>query len=491
MKYYILLSVFTISFLLTFPGKAQRRAEFPVYSNGFIYSDSAMGRLKLVVDSLNLKFRYCDPYKTYFAIQQSPGHYVHLNGKKARKAKEKVLNQVSYSDFKIEFPEASYDENLLLLRYENTNLEDEKSVSIYSVDPEDYGHEITEPLSSMSNTGNSGSWLYRVDGSDFYAFYLLQDFTSSPIPAAYARLIQYSDCMVDTSQEIFSPKASDAYRGFIRELKASKKLSDFIAKLTNKPERKSYPKKDDDKYYDDYRTWDTAKYIILDKEWSVNLELQKLLSKAVKEALDSNASTWELEDYAERYLSKSTALALKRNRRVIGGCSMDQSPRIHAREIASLSAEAFNWEIFLRAHLDIMNDRFSRVSDGSYAWAGRATYIAELEALNIDVTDLLLGIVLRISNPSGHHYFGDVGRLGRAFVESRDASQLEIKLLKMVEDQELDLFNRVVAFNLFRSYYYHLNDKRKTSHVYAALQECKKSLPDFLAGKIELKEKSD
>jgi len=44
---------------------------------------------------------------------------------------------------------------------------------------------------------------------------------------------------------------------------------------------------------------------------------------------------------------------------------MDESPRTHARAIALLAAETNNWDILLRAHIDIMNDRFERRSDGS------------------------------------------------------------------------------------------------------------------------------
>ena len=80
-----------------------------------------------------------------------------------------------------------------------------------------------------------------------------------------------------------------------------------------------------------------------------------------------------------------------RETRVVGSCSMDSSPREHAINIAMLSAETTDWSVFLRAHLDIMNDRFDRVSDGSYAWKDRNTYIKELEQLDINVSDLIFG----------------------------------------------------------------------------------------------------
>jgi hypothetical protein len=78
-----------------------------------------------------------------------------------------------------------------------------------------------------------------------------------------------------------------------------------------------------------------------------------------------------------------------------------------------LAAETAEWPVFLRAHLDIMNDHFERFTDGSYAWGGRKTYLKEIEDLNIDVPDLLLGTSLRIVDPSENHYFGYSGRLGR------------------------------------------------------------------------------
>ena len=143
-------------------------------------------------------------------------------------------------------------------------------------------------------------------------------------------------------------------------------------------------------------------------------KFRELLARAVADPSTLGATDDEFEEYVARYYSARKAPEYKRNRVVVGGCSMDNSPRLHALNIARLSAETVNWETFLRAHLDIMNDRFERVSDGSYAQAGRQTYLRELEELDINVPDLLLGISLRIENASRNHYFGSLSRLGRA-----------------------------------------------------------------------------
>ncbi|HEY0261567.1 MAG TPA: hypothetical protein VGB95_00970, partial [Chitinophagales bacterium] len=193
----------------------------------------------------------------------------------------------------------------------------------------------------------------------------------------------------------------------------------------------------------------------------------------------------EFEEYVGRYYSPKTELELKRNRRVVGGCSMDRSPRIHAFNIALLAAETINWEIFLRAHLDIMNDKFQRASDGSYAWGARETYIKELEVLDINVLDLLLGISLRIENSSKNHYFGSIGRTGRALSETNNASEIEAKMLQMISDNKLDDYNRLLIYYLFLNYNYHLEDKEKQSVNKDKLKTAVKTLPEYLATKFD------
>jgi len=156
---------------------------------------------------------------------------------------------------------------------------------------------------------------------------------------------------------------------------------------------------------------------------------------------------------------KKSLLDSLRSIRVVGSCSMDNSPRVHAAHIAILSAQTTDWKVFLKSHLDIMNDRFDRVSDGNYAWGQRQTYIKELEELDINVFDLLLGISFQIENPASNHYFGSIRRLGRAMVDSDDKALFEKHMLDMISDQNLDDYNRVVFYFLYMNYCNHHKDK--------------------------------
>lgn len=183
-------------------------------------------------------------------------------------------------------------------------------------------------------------------------------------------------------------------------------------------------------------------------------------------------------------IQKENILDSLRSIRVIGNCSRDQSPRIHAINIALLSAETTNWEVFLKAHLDIMNDRFERTSDGSYAWGARQTYLKELEELGINTVDLILGISLRVDHPSEHHYFGSVRRIGRAISDSKDAVFFEKRILQMVQDESLDLYNRVLMHYVYKNYVYHLDNEILKNQKTQVLNEALESLPKYIASKL-------
>jgi len=180
---------------------------------------------------------------------------------------------------------------------------------------------------------------------------------------------------------------------------------------------------------------------------------------------------------------KADILEEMRKTKVVGGCSMDESPRIHAINIAVLSAETTNWEVFLKAHLDIMNDKFERISDGSYAWARRETYIKELEELDINVKDLIFGISLRVENVSENHYNGNISRIGRALAESKFKNDIENEMILIIENTLLDDYNRLIAYFLFDNYIYYLKDGKDES--VNKIKKATESLPEYLKQKIK------
>ncbi|MFA0963803.1 hypothetical protein AB9P05_18505 [Roseivirga sp. BDSF3-8] len=182
---------------------------------------------------------------------------------------------------------------------------------------------------------------------------------------------------------------------------------------------------------------------------------------------------------------KEKLLSRMRQTRVMGMCSMDDSPRRHAVNMAVLSAATVNWQVFLRAHLDIMNDRFERLSDGNYAWTRRQTYIKELEELNIQVLDLMIGISLRTADPAEHHYTSSVSRTARALSETRYPEVTEATLLAMVTDAKLDVFNRLIGFYLISGYADYLEDETHKARLEKDIAAAVATLPEYITREVE------
>ena len=230
------------------------------------------------------------------------------------------------------------------------------------------------------------------------------------------------------------------------------KCGNWAETFPGKPEDPDYKKLEEhdrdsayNAYFKSYALWDSLRLINLDQKMKESPGWVELLTDAADEVLATGQPDERLEFYASQYLSKELALKLMRNRKVVGTCSQDQSPRFHAVNICKLAAETTKWDIFLRSHLDIMNDRFERASDGSYAWAGRKTYLKELEALDIPAVDLLIGTSLQVSNVSDNHYNSSIHRTGRALSDASDKDALEQRLVTMISDDNTPWINTAVT----------------------------------------------
>lgn len=477
--------------LTTLPAQ---ESEFQIYSNGLIYSEQTMFHLNKIVDSLNLKFKSCDLDRPYFAVPQAIGHFIRLDSL-AIQAKADIEKGISFEGFVKKYTFADIDQNELILRYpESENYDKERSIEYETFSFNRWsGKGFSFPAQEhIPSDVMKGKWLFKFNPKSKYqesasisAFYFIEDFKVIPIPDFYARMVQYTDCMIDTNSLIFLEGAAE--RQLVPKNSAIQKFTILVNDFPGKPK---YPKDDADddvfnKYFDDYMEWNSLRLAWIQNELSKTNTFKDLLSKAVDEVMNKGYSGAALEEYVSDYLSKEMELELKRREKVVGSCSQDQRPRLHAQRIAVLAAETAKWEIFLRAHLDIMNDRFERVTDGSYAWGRRQTYIRELEELGINVPDLLLGISLRIHNPSQNHYFGSITRVGRALAETQHAAELEQKMLDMIADNTLDYYNRLLIYYLFSNYSYYLEDEARKLENKEKLEQAMKTFPAAFIEKLQ------
>jgi hypothetical protein len=457
---------------------AYGQGEFQIHANGLIYDEATMNRLGVIVDSLNVKFRTCDLSRPHHSLAQGRGTFVAVRNKEARKL---IANNISLHDYLQRYPKSATHENLYITQSRYTGYKDQRLIE-YSGLPYGWNNEPTVTVPDKPRNDKTTGWVVDEEGDE--ALYI-ESLTSTALPHSYARLVQYVDCMVDTTASIYFPSAEGK---IYQQVAAGTKAQEFLAWADSYPGQPTDPNYDAimeqgkewdsvlNIYWSEYRAWDSIRMAYLDHQVPNSHYWRSVLMEAVDEAVEKGNSDARVERYVARYLSKTDALKMKRSRKVVGGCSMDQSPRYHAMDICQLAAETAQWDIFLRSHLDIMNDRFERVSDGSYAWAGRKTYLKELEALDIAAIDLLLGTSLRVENASDKHYWGSISRVGRALADTEDKPALEKRLQNMMLDPQLDLYNRLLMAYLFSNYAHNLDETQRNASL-ALLENTVKQMP--------------
>ncbi len=466
--------------LLCTCGRAQS-AEFTIYDNGFIYPEATMSDLEYIVDSLELKFRRCDLDRQYFAPAQTMASCYQV-GNSDWKAVRRHLAKAAENgvvDVKASYPEAALVRRGIL--YVSAGSERNPGPR-YNLLPLNYGNSLALNPEG-ENSGRVTDLIYVAKGYKNTQIWVLDEIPAArKMPGSYARMIQYVDCLVDTSQTIFLAGAGSSTGGYLRETKDEdglmqlSELAEDYEELM--PEYDVAP--EDDPNYVQWMQWEKemAAWNSGKRDW-VNQMIkddQRFAAafEKVKEHVRNGHSVYEdLEYYLEAQGEYALALTSKRLRKVWGSCSQDQSPRIHAAQIARLAAAAVEWSVFLRAHLNIMNDRFDRASDGNYAYAGRGTYLAELEALGIDATDLLVGSCLQAEGLAANHYQSNWLRVGRALAEAQDQAAVIALLTRLIRDPELDDLNRLTGIYLLRfmanNYGQEDVDKRYTKALAAAL----------------------
>jgi hypothetical protein len=472
------LILFSLVIVHTFSSNCQPSTEFAIHDNGLIYDEFTMNKLGHIVDSLNLRFKSCEP-KNYTALPQGYATFTHVpgNGKKVREA---IRNNISVEDFVKTF--GASHQKAWIIKSVYKDYRGRKTIEYFSL-PLRERSAIGLTLPFRSGNDKIRGWVMEEDEDGISALFL-EGLKEPELVPAYARLVQYVDCMIDTTAQIYlTEKSSRSYP----EPPPDSKITRFLAWANDYEGEPQLPKIEWDgpfaesqyaKFQREHTQWNNARIAALDEKIQKGHYYKSLLMEATAEAIDNSIGNGELEFYVERYLSAKQALQMKRNRQPQGNCSMDQTPRIHAANICRLAASTAQWDIFLRAHLDIMNDNFSRASDGSWAWAGRGTYLKELEELDINAPDLLIGTCLRAGNVSDNHYFGDIGRIGRALSETSKNNELENRLLLMIADEQLDLFNRLLIVYLFDNYNHHLKDEERKASNVARFKTALATLPD-------------
>ena len=179
-----------------------QQTEFKVYDNGLIYSEASMNKLGTIVDSLNLKFRTCDLTHPYFSFAQGMATKVNVRNKEALKL---IESGVSFEAYKQRYP-GSIEEEIWITKSRYRDYENKLYIE-YSGLPHGWSSESSISVKDTNANDKTTGWIVNRDKSMAFYFHTLEQTT---LPYEYARLVQYVDCMIDTTATIFLPRADGA-----------------------------------------------------------------------------------------------------------------------------------------------------------------------------------------------------------------------------------------------------------------------------------------
>jgi hypothetical protein len=427
----------------------EQLGEFRVYDNGLIYDSLTVMKAGQMVDSLNLYFETCAP-KRFRSLEQGYGTYVSTFADSAE-AHEIMTGAICLENLLTKFPSATVL----------------KDIWIAKAHVDHFGKKVIQYISAeglvrvqapdVAANDKSTGWVFHYQYPTLKAVYV-NNLRSTEIPRSYTALIQYVDCLIDTAVTIFPEAHKRAAEALPENESKLKAFLDLANDFEPAPEEPEYAggeawRERWDQYNEDAENWNARRLAALDRKME-NPTHVKLLNDAVDEAI-AYPSDLEIDQYAVRYFPPARVLSLKRSYQVFRTCGNDRGPTFHATSICQLAVKANQWDIFLRAHLDVMNDYFYDYNEVDTT-TGRKTYIRELEQLGIRSVNLLVGTCLRSRDVNINHYQGSVSGMGRALAESPHRDEVIDLLRAMVADKRLDLFNRIAMTHLLFSYNYEL-----------------------------------
>jgi hypothetical protein len=491
--------------------------DFPLHANGLLYSDTLMGRLRHLADSMRKRARLARGEGDYYSPKQTTGRLVRLDTGHIYEAFEDLRRGISIADFVSKYPQAEVDNKILVVLVEGPGYRVAGNAYYYNIMADDAFYsagriilptdEHYVPIADTSinyrveeNAGINGNCVYSVSTAPHryrgkfsneayvFAFYLDGVPAATRLPKPAARLIGYRDRMVDSTTGVYYKNAQYA--------------SPDLRNVDFGPAQKAF-----DNYMD--RKGDSALAVYRHKypyehpkataieDFQVKRRYQdsltsdtgftRLLAAAVAEVEEQHYYPFiYLERYMDAYAPRA-ALEIRRRWQHVMTDNFDRlNPRLYAMHIAYLAAELGNWPVFLQAQLSVAVDPYGN-NTGPSQPGHRTTFLRELEALNIEVDDILLGRVLGSSwvDPS----FGGVKLLGGALaLEGGDRNRLEEKVLQLIADKGLDDYDRLDMHYLFLNYVSFLAEGPERRRALTRLERADGTLPGYLSATVKVRE---
>ncbi len=455
-----------------------------------LYSQAAIERLKKAIQQRNDQFDEDDKSNEYYSLPQGRAAYLMVYGPRSLQIKKQIEKSESWQNVTSGLSDKEKADNVHFIK----TLGDAETIFYpIALNHGDMGYVNLNSRNAYLKD-YSGSWVYSYSPPGEYsqanicAMFIYEEMPRQVLPASARNCIHYTDFLIDTNATIFTQRATE-YSKF-ESFKKNTALNELIKLTQDFPGKPVYPEKMSVKVMEglenEEREWEVRRQTYITEVLSKTERFKKFLHAAyqsvVAEKAPIDGEIDEFESYVERFISADAALRLKRGRSVMGGCSMDKRPITHAANIARLAGETCCMDIFLRAHLNILYDRFERISDGSYAEAGRQTYVRELELTGVNLQYLIPGTLLSSASLAQGHYSGVLDRAGRAISELEDRTKLYRAIESLITDEKLDYYNRIKMVFLARNYNQHLLlfERGEALNNLRKLQNMMKVFPEYI-----------
>jgi len=463
---------------------------------GSITIDAQQLNFEASIDKLNEQIKIQESKilnnsnQKYYSLPQTIAHSFKL----VTETPEKLIARMGQiDDFELllkEYPNLEVDFNLLLVKNIYTNSKDKKIIKFMTYQiGNNQAHGFLLPFKEKWNK-NDLKFVYIIYKANKYrkktfinGFFLLKDFKAINLPKKYSTYIDYVDRIIDPDFSLFPTKNKSNSFGYqiIPEFNSLRKYYDSV---TKKPK---YNKDDYKTYKLANNIWTNKKMFFADSLYQNDSIFKNRLQIALDYALRKNVSNRDLEFFTGRLISKSTALKLIRENPQIGSCSFDSSPRIQLVEMVKLASETPNWDIFIKASMNLLNDYASRNASSNIATNRRGTYINELEKLNLDIPKLLIGSSIKISNARQGHFNTVANKIGQAFANASHKNKIifENEITNIITGKNIDFFNKLHFYNIYRHYQYFTKDSLQQQQIKRNINKLIDSLPYSISSRIK------
>ncbi|NME67293.1 hypothetical protein [Flammeovirga aprica] len=425
--------------------------EHKVHENGMVYHDSTISHFRTIVDSITAVFDTVALNKIYYSKKQSKGYCFEFRGDTAEQINKDFEHRITFEDFKAKYLKGKeleevvmhkvhlFDKFIILTKPSGEYFFPLSDMSYRSTaqDSLDYNKFIKDKLKGEL-CSNFIDYKALKQESTISIFYIIDDFENGPLKEDYARMIQYSYSLIDTNHTILFEDGE--------LFKSNPSVERFYNYIESEIEQGKS-----------------------EKEFAQTEEFEQLLAAAIKEGYDGGFKRRSYEYYVEKYHSAELALFFKRSVEFFLSCAADPADNVHYQEIFSLVTKTLNKDIFFRCHVNNMCPSYPDCAQFCFnnedlnvhkytSFEDFSPKIKELEAMNINVFDFFMGLILDVSNPVPNGIDACLHTLGSNLSRASDLDQIDARLFSVLEDEELDLNNRIRINYLFQIYNINVRD---------------------------------